>query len=693
MKLSICMMVKNEEINLERCLQSLQSIRDAVKSELIIVDTGSDDKTVEIAKQFTEKIYYHPWENDFSAMRNISIGYGTGEWIFIMDADEKLENCQPLIDFLQSSQQKQYGAIAITGKNIINDDDPDSYSSMVGFRLFKNDGYFHYEGAVHNQAKFKGEALAMPEVYVLHYGYISNDKELMDRKFLRTSTILKEELDKDPKNIYYWTQLSVTYAMHKDYTEAIESVEKAYSLLPKKKKPNFMFVLLHMILVYQHEEKYERVAEVCREAISIKDGYLDVYYYYAESQAVLKNYQEAIIYYEKYLDLLKRREELDERDVTIIEYTLGCQQVVYSNLLRLYKQENKYEKALFCAEQLTDINFIKNNMPNIIYIFLALKQYSGLHKYYNMQIATEYRTVFFDQLVKTLEQFDKIAELETSMQFHDVNHDYGLLCTLIVDDHNGYISSQTKDAMAKISLENLPIYCSDIVYYILKWQYPLEQILVSFKEIWLVCALDAVNKRHDDLCKFIYCYIQKHNFNSSIHECKLEKALARCAVLLNKLNIDQNRELFERYVQKGIEYLQMIYNQAILDYSLIYDVKNDEEIFLLYMHQAHLNKEINQAEYIKYLRKALEVLPSMKNGIEILFDELQAKKHSEEQEFEEYKNKIKKTICTLIENNELEQAKSIVAEYKSIVSSDIEIVLLESQLMVKLTGNNSLLIS
>ncbi len=65
MKLSICMMVKNEEKNLERCLISLKQIRDEVTSELIIVDTGSSDKTVNIAKRFTDKVYFHNWNNDF----------------------------------------------------------------------------------------------------------------------------------------------------------------------------------------------------------------------------------------------------------------------------------------------------------------------------------------------------------------------------------------------------------------------------------------------------------------------------------------------------------------------------------------------------------------------------------------------------------------------------------------------------
>src|SRR5574343_299448 len=86
MKLSACLMVKNEEENLPRCLNSIKDVVD----EIIIVDTGSTDSTIEIAKEYTDKIYIHPWENNFSKHRNQSISYATGDWILIIDADEEL---------------------------------------------------------------------------------------------------------------------------------------------------------------------------------------------------------------------------------------------------------------------------------------------------------------------------------------------------------------------------------------------------------------------------------------------------------------------------------------------------------------------------------------------------------------------------------------------------------------------------
>ena len=80
------MIVKNEEAFLEKCLESVKNYID----EIIIVDTGSTDKTVEIASRYTDKVYFHPWEGNFSKARNQALSYATCDWIFQIDGDEEL---------------------------------------------------------------------------------------------------------------------------------------------------------------------------------------------------------------------------------------------------------------------------------------------------------------------------------------------------------------------------------------------------------------------------------------------------------------------------------------------------------------------------------------------------------------------------------------------------------------------------
>ena len=82
--LSLCMIVKNEEKHLVKCLKSVRDVVD----EMIIVDTGSTDKTIDIARVFGAKVFDFPWTGDFSAARNHSLAQATGDWILVLDADE-----------------------------------------------------------------------------------------------------------------------------------------------------------------------------------------------------------------------------------------------------------------------------------------------------------------------------------------------------------------------------------------------------------------------------------------------------------------------------------------------------------------------------------------------------------------------------------------------------------------------------
>lgn len=84
MKISVCLIVKNEENVIERCLESVTPFAD----EIIVADTGSDDKTKDIAKNFTDKIYDFEWTYDFSAARNYAFSKAEYDYLFWLDADD-----------------------------------------------------------------------------------------------------------------------------------------------------------------------------------------------------------------------------------------------------------------------------------------------------------------------------------------------------------------------------------------------------------------------------------------------------------------------------------------------------------------------------------------------------------------------------------------------------------------------------
>ncbi|MBW2067090.1 MAG: glycosyltransferase family 2 protein, partial [Deltaproteobacteria bacterium] len=142
--LSVCMIVRNEERHLERCLKSIKGIAD----EIIVVDTGSGDRTVSIAKKYTKRIYFHPWKDSFSEARNHYLGYARGEWIFQIDADEEL--VQEDIPTLREAI-KEDGIDAIMVQIVSHFKNGKGRGIHSVERVFRNNGVIHYEGRVHNR--------------------------------------------------------------------------------------------------------------------------------------------------------------------------------------------------------------------------------------------------------------------------------------------------------------------------------------------------------------------------------------------------------------------------------------------------------------------------------------------------------------------------------------------------------------
>ncbi|MDU5110470.1 MAG: glycosyltransferase family 2 protein, partial [Clostridium sp.] len=309
MLLSIGMMVKNEEKYLDKCLASLQPILENIESELIIVDTGSEDKTVEIANKYTDKVYFHKWNNNFSEMRNKVLEYCSGEWFLCIDGDEVLENCNDIISFFKDGCYLKFNAATIYGKNVVDENNLNRTSTVETLRLFKNETGFKYIGSVHNQPTWK-EPVKKLNSLLLHYGYLATDKELMERKFKRTSELLIKELEKNPNNLYYRFQLSVTYGMHGDYRKALEEAEKSYNSLINSNEDRkfYKYIYCNYVKMLMISDKYLEVEKIALEGINLTKNKtvdkIDLYYNLAKAQYNLKQSEKSIKNYNNYLEYL-----------------------------------------------------------------------------------------------------------------------------------------------------------------------------------------------------------------------------------------------------------------------------------------------------------------------------------------------------------------------------------------------------
>lgn len=229
--LSICMMVKDEEENLKRCLPSLQGVAD----EIIVIDTGSSDGTVSLAESFGAKVYFHPWEGDFSKHRNQSIGYATGDWVFIIDADEELffeaPSSAPHLKEWLADIPETCMSCAIILKDIQQSSQAMRFNSV---RLFRR-GCVQFQGIVHNTpviVQGRPEAMFLPKIHLNHYGYdLSPEKKMQKR--VRSESLLHKRIENDPNDVIAYFYLVQLYTAHNEFEKAAGCIEK-YDEISKK---------------------------------------------------------------------------------------------------------------------------------------------------------------------------------------------------------------------------------------------------------------------------------------------------------------------------------------------------------------------------------------------------------------------------------------------------------------------------
>ncbi len=228
MLLSACLIVRDEELTLARCLESLVGIAD----EIIVVDTGSVDGTREIAKKYTSKVFDYVWNNDFAEARNASLRYASGEYVLVLDADEYLDNSKKwtLRNTLIKSSADGF---LVNIQNYVDDN-----GRIVGtrpvmvLRIFRR-GYF-YQGSVHEQIAESiarsGNSIEKVDLDIHHLGYLRQIVQFKN-KSRRNVQLIKSELRKNPEDLYQLSNLVAEYVRLCDFEGALTIVEKSIALI------------------------------------------------------------------------------------------------------------------------------------------------------------------------------------------------------------------------------------------------------------------------------------------------------------------------------------------------------------------------------------------------------------------------------------------------------------------------------
>ncbi|EKQ51103.1 MULTISPECIES: glycosyltransferase [unclassified Clostridium] len=673
MLLSIGLMVKNEEKYLDRCLKSLQMILDNLDSELIIVDTGSTDNTINIAKKYTSRVYSHKWNNDFSEIRNIILDYCKGEWFFFIDGDQVLEDCTELINFFVNNTYKKYKSATINIKELEDSNNEDLFSISVGARLFLKDNDFKFVNAIHEQPLLK-DPIKNLNVFCKHYGYINNDVDALKNKSNRNIEILEKELEKKPNDIYFLYQLALSYGLIKNYSKALNYIIKAYNLTQSKTdKLNYIYVYQTLSVLYFNLKDYSKLENYSTELLKYNADIMDSYYFLGVAQKELKKDTEAISSFRSYLNLYNSFAH-QEKDLSITYYTLDNLDDAYYHLFELLKNTD-YNSA---KEYLLKIKSIKYSDELINSKFIELikgsRQYDDLKEYEEMLIINNQINkldIFYGNLEELKKDLDKKDIDYIENLFSEGNTPYNTLNKMrqSYKKINTTNLNKYKAVFSKINLGNKPYY-SDLIYYFLIDMQDLSLILsnVSFREI--NHFLNNINSKYENLDITLYDYVAKFKNNNKFLSIRLNKQILHHLIISNKLNKTELEEIYNLYIKFSLKYVSIVYNEYVLNNELLGDLKDKEEILIIFLNKAFKYKENNLKLYIKYLKKIIEIYPQMKFFINYLLDKIN---NNSENTSLENKILMKNQINENLESNNLIEAENLINSYAEKYFNDIEI--------------------
>jgi len=206
---SVCIIAKDEAETLDRALRSVRRVAD----EIIVVDTGSRDRTVEVALAQNARVFSHDWQNDFALARNQSLEHAKAEWILVLDADEALdldsgERLKPLL------AETQAAALTLIQRNVTHGGELLKYTDVRQTRLFRNRRTFRYEQRIHEQIRpcieRLGGCIQDCNLIIWHYGYAGSPVEAIERR-RRNLALLQQASQAVPQDAYLHFQIGSTY--------------------------------------------------------------------------------------------------------------------------------------------------------------------------------------------------------------------------------------------------------------------------------------------------------------------------------------------------------------------------------------------------------------------------------------------------------------------------------------------------
>ncbi|MBN1073448.1 glycosyltransferase family 2 protein [Clostridium botulinum] len=666
MKLSIAMIVKNEERNLERTLIPLKELCEYLDGEIIIVDTGSTDKTIEIAKKYADKVYCHEWCGDFSEMRNISIGYCKGEWILIVDADEVLYDIKKLADLINKNYISEYNGIFVKIVDFIKNIDNTLKEGHVSpiLRILRKD-CAKYKGKVHEQPMFI-EPLVDSDIRFIHYGYDNFDSQLMEYKFKRNIKLLFEELKNDNKNIYVNFQISTSYLMHGDIKDSYKYIKIAYKYAKNNLK-TYIYVIDKYCLILYKMGLYDELIEKAIEGINLKNNFLDFYFYLGEGYNNINKNKKAIEIYKQYLDLLETESHFF--DSTLSVKTKGYRNIVLYNISINYYKLKMYSDAIRCINVIDDKTMIYSKIMILIRSIFEGQIYDEINKL-NMYIDKDN----YEKMLTYIQKECTLQEINIIIKKKPVNKVKEILEIVQYFKRNNNIDEYIVDKIKEIIQSSGKVYTM-YLYYLLKYNINEINNLLEYGKEDIEVALKKICLEYFDINQVLINNIDSVNVIEN--KVIIEEAL----LYARKIDIKNRKKVFLNYIADKYFYMVNLYNQEIIKENA--HLLPNEERCIIELKKSFSYKYVDKLKYIKLMKKTLNIYDKYSDYIKFFIEEIDIDNDNINAKIADLIPQLKLNIYDLIANKKYGEAYYSINDTLEIIKYDFDLMILKYRLLNK----------
>jgi hypothetical protein len=274
MALSVCLLTRNDERNIERALTSVAPLG----AEMIVADTGSTDQTIALAQKHGARVVPFAWTEDFAAGRNFAVSQATGDWILWLNPDEELGANSGGAVHECMAREEVFGVV-VRIHNLVRPDGPDSFTETLDLRLYRRHPGLRYLGRAHPHlvpapaeiARLEGKSIVAAEIVIRRHGYTSH----LDESKLRWSArLLALELQDRPGQLDYLIEYGRTLLQlndpigHRVLTEATERI-LPYVNAPAAPSADVQ-VLLEYLMTVPPQQSMSRLTAADARALALR---------------------------------------------------------------------------------------------------------------------------------------------------------------------------------------------------------------------------------------------------------------------------------------------------------------------------------------------------------------------------------------------------------------------------------------